>query len=172
MLGDLDRKCSADVTKCARGCNKIWLEVSERRWRPRASFRKLLASYPQLSRKSAAVIADLVESTRRAVVREFSPVETKAWKELTAAGRREEVFWELPRPGRGGPPNVSARGVSKKQKLELMFMPVNDFIQTYPEYMKAMLQVQIEDGVHLNRERAVKKGFRPMRVEAILKKLT
>lgn len=172
MLFDETGNCKVPIHGCHQKCKKIWLEVAPKRgYILNKRMQKKIQTIPELKRVSKTIIMDLLESTRRACVREFRKKEVKIWKSWTSQQRIEEgSFWCLPRPGqKDGPIHIPRNGADQQDVIDLIVMDLNSFIVKYYKYMTAMLDIQIEDGVHKNRTRALKNNFRPMRLEKIMK---
>ena len=172
MLFDTTGKCAVPVHKCTGACHRIWLEVAPGRgYQLHKKLAARIKAHPKLRRLSKTIVMDLVESTRRAVVREFRAKEVGEWRGMTRAERVDEgVFWALPLPGaKNGPKGIGRKGIDGQSVVDLITMDLNNFISKYYAYVVAMLQVQAEDGVHLNRVRALKNGFKPMRLERMTK---
>jgi hypothetical protein len=140
--------CDAQVLD---GVDKIWLDISSRHFRPSRALRAE-KNHHGLNEMSTRDFSDLLESTRRAVVREFKANDLRTWQNMTKVERAEEgIFWELQ------PPSTA---LSADEATSLIFdVSLNEFYSMYPDYMSAMLAVQVEDGVHLNRQRAREQGL-------------
>ena len=151
----LDDTCIRDVVSTST-CSKIWLDITPDDFKAPRGYKNK--------------DPELVESTRRGVIREFSPKETKEWRNMSQDERADEgVFWTLPAPGeKNGPKGIKARGLTKKQHKELFDMPLHEFIKKYKKYMDAYYKVQVEDGQLLARGRALNLGFVPMKLGEIM----
>lgn len=159
-----DESCNAQVL--AGGADRIiriWLDISSKRFRPSKALLEE-KSYHGLTHMSNRDFSDLVESTRRAVIREFKASELRVWQKMSRKERADEgVFWQLPPP---------KRALSASDATSLIFdISLNEFYSIYPDYMSAMLAVQIEDGVHLNRQRAREQGLKFMSPEEVIERL-
>jgi hypothetical protein len=148
---------TVDVFNCsdATNCKRFWLDIS-----PSAEEFTCPPGYDP----------EMLETTRRAVLREFNPVEVKEWLGMDISRREEEgAFWTLARPGEmNGPKDIPESGVDESVRVALFKQPLKTFIRTYSEYFTAMLEGLIDDGYHENRQRALERGFVPYSQSEIL----
>jgi len=174
MLGSpdfTDGPCTKSIVDCPFGCTRIWLDVVDPQYKPsKTLLKQIYAALPELNKHSIGELNDLLESTRRAVLREFrdEPSGMLAWANMSKEEKRTEgVFWELPIPK-----SITRKGINEKEARKLLFdTSLGDFISQFKRYFMAMLEIQVEDGVHNNRARAIGNGFAPMRPDDILRLL-
>lgn len=146
-------ECLGSVVDCSAGCQKIWLDIAPRTMKNYN--RHKIAGMSKVSNM------ELLESTRRAVLREFTASELSKWKSMTSRQRKEEGgFWKLRPP---------SHALTDLEFMKLFHMDLNTFIDTHETYFSAMLDVQLGDNVHLSRDSAIKtRRFKPMTFEKIL----
>ena len=138
MLWEAKPWCAHQLLGC-RGCPPIGGRAVHRLW---------LDAAPRRG-------SELHECVKRAVVREL---------------RRPRSEW-LPDDESGDPWDAMqppSRRVSASAATSLMAMPIAAFRAQYPDYFRAMLASFKSDGVHAARERALARGFRAMRADAIV----
>lgn len=146
-------KCLGSVVDCDTECHKIWLDIAPRTMKNYKKYK--IAGMSKVSNM------ELLESTRRAVLREFTASELSKWKSMTPQQRQKEgVFWELRPP---------SQALTDVEFMKLFHQKLDTFIDAYETYFNAMLDVQLEDNVHLSRDSAIKaRGFKPMTFKKIL----
>jgi len=173
--------CEDTAINCNDGCHKIWLDIGPDDFNYDPNMPQIEAildnkDFQKLSLptdEEKATVVELLESTRRAILREFSEKEVKVWKDMDDVVRKENgSFWELPRPGEVnaafGNIIIPSSGLSpgSVEYNKLFTMNLNDFIDnldsTHP-YFDNMLDIMIEDSNHLNRAKAIQRGFIPMK---------
>ena len=153
-----DHSCVRHIADCTGDCKAIWIDIIPDVFHPPRGYTKH--------------IPELLESTRRAVLREFQPKQVRRWRSWSHTRRADEgSFWKLSPPGTYGPKNIPRTGLTPQKCDQLLRLPLHTFITTYPLYFDTMYQDLVDDGYSESRAIALKRGFVPMRMPHVLELL-